>query len=231
MALRLVTVIALLVTLGGCAETWDRYPPFAETGGVGLRSDGIIVEGPDAVASVTKASRQNSVGMVPPFGSSGIAAAYEYSKGYRIGSGDRLTIRVLGQPELTNDYLVDGAGAISIPLVNSLKVAGLTAPEAERLIVSRLKDGYLRDPSVSVQVTNLRPFYVLGEVNEAGSYPYQSGMTVQHAVAIASGYTPRANQGPVLLTRSNAQGTHSQIVPITTQLYPGDIVYIRERWF
>jgi len=203
----------------------------AEAGGVGMQPDGLVVEGPDAVASITTASSRNEAGMVPPFGSNGVAAAYEAVNGYRIGSGDQLTIRVFGQTDLSNDYIVDGAGLVSMPLIGNVQVGGLTAPQAGRLIAAKLREGYLRDPSVSVQVTNLRPFYILGEVNQAGSYPFVSGMTVQQAVAIANGYTPRANQGKVLLTRRSAEGTVSDVVPVTTQLYPGDTVFVRERWF
>lgn len=231
MALRLFVLACCVLMLAGCARTWDQKPPMADAGGVGMQPDGTIVEGPHAVASVTAASSRNEAGMVPPFGSNGVAAAYEFGNGYRIGSGDRLTIRVLGQPDLTNDYVVDASGAISMPLINSVRVGGLTAPQAERLIATRLRDGFLRDPSVAVQVTNQRPFYILGEVNQAGSFPYVSGMTVQQAVAIANGYTPRANQGRVLLTRRSAEGTVSYEVPVTTQLYPGDTIFVRERWF
>lgn len=229
--MRLAVLILSLVMLAGCARTWDQHPPVAEPGGVSLTRDGTIEEGPDAVASTSRAPARNQAGLVPPFGSSGVAAAYEFNRGYRIGSGDRLTIRVLGQPDLTAEYVVDGAGAISMPLVNSLPVAGLTTPDAERLIVARLRNGFLRDPSVSVQVTSTRPFYILGEVNQAGSYAYQNGMTVQQAVAIANGYSARANQGKVLLTRTSAAGTQSREVPVTTQIYPGDVIYVRERWF
>lgn len=229
--MRFAVLILSLVMLAGCARTWDQRPPTAEPGGVSLTRAGTIEEGPDAVASTSRAPARNQAGLVPPFGSSGVAAAYEFNKGYRIGSGDRLTIRVLGQPDLTAEYVVDGAGAISMPLVNSLAVAGLTTPEAERLIVTRLRNGFLRDPNVSVQVTNTRPFYILGEVNQAGSYAYQNGMTVQQAVAIANGYSARANQGKVLLTRTSADGTQSHEVPVTTQIYPGDVIYVRERWF
>jgi polysaccharide export outer membrane protein len=118
-----------------------------------------------------------------------------------------------------------------MPYVQTVSAAGITASELERLIAARLRSGFLRDPKVSVQVTTLRPFYILGEVNTAGSFPYQPGMTVQNAIAIAGGYGPRADQKLVLITRKNAQGTNTFRVPVTTQIYPGDIVYIRERWF
>lgn len=228
---RILLYLAVALMLSACAGTWDRKPPTAAPGGVAALEDGTIVEGGDAVSSISRAPVVNETGTVPPYGSRGLAAAYEYGAGYRIGAGDRLTIRVVGQPDLTNDYLVDGAGNISFPLVNSILLAGMTADEAAFAIASRLRNGFLRNPDVTVQVTELRPFYILGEVNQAGSFPYRSGMTVQNAVAIAGGYSPRANQGGVLITRRLASGTRSFRAPVTTQLYPGDIVYIRERWF
>jgi polysaccharide export outer membrane protein len=99
------------------------------------------------------------------------------------------------------------------------------------MLAQRFRAGYLRNPSISVQVTSSRPFYILGEVNTAGSYPYAPNMTVQNAVALAGGYSPRGNQGYVLITRRNVEGTQTFRVPVTTQVYPGDVIYIRERWF
>ncbi len=168
---------------------------------------------------------------VDPYGAKGVAAAYEYSIGYKVGAGDRLTVRVAGEPDLTSEYLVDGAGTISLPYIQTIAIAGLTAPEIENMIASRLRQGYLRDPQVSVQVSNLRPFYILGEVNTSGSFSYQPGITVQNAIAIAGGYSARADQDKVLITRKNIKGTKTYKVPVTTQIYPGDIIYVRERWF
>ena len=233
--LRLRPAIALAISLplllGGCAETWEKNPPAAAPGGMGIMANGDIAEGPDAVSSVSELPSHTQRGIQPPYGTQGAAAAYEFGPGYKIGAGDQLTIRVVGEAELTNDYLVDGAGNISMPYISTTQVGGLTPPEVERVIARRLRAGYLRNPAVSVQVTTLRPFYILGEVTNAGSFPYQPGMTVQNAVAIAGGYGPRANQGEVLVTRRNVQGTETFKVPVTTQIYPGDVIYIRERWF
>ena len=224
----LVAVSALL--LSACANTWDDYMPSSEPGGDGVTANGEIVNDL-TTGSVTISPAVNESGTVAPFGSSGHETAYEFMNGYRVGSGDRLNIRVLGQRDLTGEYLVDGAGNISMPLVHTLRVAGLSAPQIEHLIAGRLQAGFLRSPSVSVQVTDLRPFFILGEVQRAGSFPYQAGMTVQNAIALAGGYTPRANQDKVLLTRKSVEGTATHRVPVTTHVYPGDIVFIRERWF
>lgn len=230
--MRIILVCLVALSLSACAKTWETTRPATLPGGVGLNSDGSVAEGPAATASVNASPRYNAAGKVlPPFGSQGVAAAYEHSTGYLIGAGDRLTIRVVGQPDLTGDYIVDGSGLISFPLIKSVKVGGLTAPQVRSLITARLKQGFLRKPAVSVQTTNLRPFFILGEVNQAGSFPYQNGMTVQNAIAIAGGYSARANQHDVMLTRKDANGTQTVKVPVTTQIYPGDIVFVRERWF
>ena len=224
-------VCLLLVPLAGCAQGWDETRPSAPSGGTGITADGQVREGELAVASVSELPSRNSRGGIDPYATKGKAAAYEYGAGYRVGSGDRMTIRVAGEPDLTAEYIVDGSGNISLPYVQSINVAGMTTISIERLIAARLRAGYLRDPQVSVQVTTLRPFYILGEVNTAGSFSYQPGMTVQNAIAIAGGYGARADQKKVLVTRKNAAGTQTYKVPVTTQIYPGDIIYVRERWF
>ena len=232
MGMRFFVLVMVSFLLSACASTWETQPPRALPGSVDVGPTGSITEGANAVSSVSQQTQtaQNG-GFVQPFGSNGVAAAYEYDTGYRIGAGDRLTIRVAGQPDLTGEYVVDGSGNISFPLINTLKVGGMSAPEVRREITARLQRGYLRNPAVSVQVPNLRPFFILGEVNRAGSFPYQSGMNVQNAIAIAGGYSARADQGPVMLTRKSSEGTNTWKVPLTTQVYPGDIIFIRERWF
>lgn len=229
--MRQIIFVAPLMLLAACAQTWDNDPPTAKAGGTALSADGIVQHGDDAVGSIAQLPVRTAQGAQPPYGSNGQGASYEYSKGYKVGAGDRLTVRVVGEPDLTNDYLVDGAGNISMPYVNTAQVAGMTAPQIAQFITSRLRQGYLRNPSVSVQVTNLRPFFILGEVTTAGSFAYQEGMTVQNAVAIAGGYAARANQGEVMITRKSANGTITRKAPVTTQVYPGDVIYVRERWF
>lgn len=229
--MRLLMILVLPFLLSACAETWEGNPPEAATGGMGVMADGHIAQGPSAVASVNELPTRTTEGIQPPYGAQGSAAAYEYDEGYRIGAGDKLTIRVAGEADLTNDYLVDGSGNISMPYIKTTYVGGMSAPDVERLVANRLRNGFLRNPSVSVQVTTLRPFFILGEVNTAGSFPYQPGMTVQNAVAIAGGYSARAHQGPVLITRKNVNGTLTYKAPVTTQIYPGDVIYVRERWF
>lgn len=228
---RLLAILILLLPLGGCAaQEWDETVN-APPGGTGVTAAGTVEQGGLATASVSRLPSHNGKGAIAPFGTQGVNAAYEYGTGYRVGAGDRLTVRVAGEPDLTADYLIDGSGNISMPYIQTVNVAGQTTANIEKSITARLQAGYLRDPKVSVAVTTLRPFYILGEVNTAGSFSYQPGMTVQNAVAIAGGYSARADHGAVMLTRKNANGTQTLRVPLTTEIYPGDIVYVRERWF
>ncbi|MFN4142946.1 MAG: polysaccharide biosynthesis/export family protein [Aestuariivirga sp.] len=229
MRLPFASLLISSLLLAGCASGWEDVS--APPGGTGITLAGQVEEGTLAAASVTRLPVRNRHGALEPYGSRGKAAAYEYAGGYRVGAGDRLAIRVAGEADLTGEYIVDGSGLISMPYVQSLAVAGLTTPKIEGLIAQKLRAGYLVDPQVSVQVAATRPFYILGEVNSAGSFSYQPGMTVQNAIAIAGGYSPRGDRGAVLLTRKLAYGTSTHQVPVTTQLYPGDIVYVRERWF
>jgi polysaccharide biosynthesis/export protein len=224
-------LIVCAVLLSGCVAPWDREGVVAPPGGVGILPMAVIAGGPGAVSAIPQLPRRNSQGAIPPFGARGQAAAYEYIDGYRLGAGDKVSVKVLGEPDLTGQYTVDPSGNISMPYVQSLQVAGLTSTEVESRITARLKRGYLRNPQVAVQATDLRPFYIMGEVGRAGSFPYQPGMTVQEAIAIAGGYSPRANKKSVMLTRRNSEGTQSFKVPLSTQIYPGDVIYIRERWF
>ena len=231
MRIRRLLILLAILPLAACSQTWEDVPPSAPPGGTGIMLDGDVAEGPGAVSSLSQLPVSNQHGAIEPYGTKGTAAAYEFGAGYRVGAGDRLSIKVAGEADLSSEYLVDGAGNISLPYVQTITVAGMTATRIESLVGSHLRDGYLRDPQVSVQVISLRPFYILGEITSAGSFPYQPGMTVQNAIAIGGGYGPRADQNQVLVTRKNAKGTATYKVPVTTQVYPGDIIYVRERWF
>jgi polysaccharide biosynthesis/export protein len=113
---------------------------------------------------------------------------------YRVAPGDRIIVTVFGQTELSGDFLIDGNGDISVPLVGQIAVADLTPSECEELIKTRLSDGFLNNPSVSVRVGDLRPIYVIGSVRTPGSYAYRYGTTVRAAVALAGG----VGAGPAL---------------------------------
>jgi polysaccharide export outer membrane protein len=150
---------------------------------------------------------------------------------YVLGSGDKVRVTVYGQPNLSAVYPIDQAGLISMPLIGPVQAAGVNSFELQKAITSRLRNGYLRNPDVTVAVDTYRPFFVLGEVTNAGQYPYQAGITAEKAVAVAGGFSPRARHDSVMIARR----IHGRVVkfaaPVTTPLMPGDVVTARERWF
>lgn len=150
---------------------------------------------------------------------------------YRLGAGDRIRVTVFEQQDLTNTYAVDQSGYIAFPLVGSVPARGHTAKQVEAALASKLRDGYLRSPDVSVEVDRYRPVFVMGEVGSAGQYSYVPGLTVQKAVAMAGGYSARANQGSVDITRDINGKVLTGRVRTTDPLLPGDTVYVRERLF
>ena len=150
---------------------------------------------------------------------------------YTLASGDRLRIIVFGQDALSNTYAVDGGGRVSMPLIGLVDAQGRTTHDLERAIEARLRGGFLREPRVSVEVEAYRPFFVLGEVTTAGQYPYINGMTVQNAVAVAGGFSPRGYKNSAELTRVVDGQTVTLVVPMIHPVRPGDTVTIRERFF
>ncbi len=150
---------------------------------------------------------------------------------YTLASGDRLRVIVFGQDALSNSYAVNSSGTISMPLVGAVKAQGLTTVALERAVETKLRDGFIRDPKVSIEVDAYRPFFVLGEVTLAGQYPYIAGMTAETAVAVAGGYTPRANKYEVDLTRVVDGHPVTASVPVDQPIKPGDTVFVRERFF
>ena len=149
----------------------------------------------------------------------------------QLASGDRLRVIVFGQDQLTNSYSIDGAGNFSMPLIGLVHAQALTTTQVAGEIEGRLRQGYLRDPKVSVEVEAYRPFYVLGEVGVPGQYPYVNGMTVQNAVAIAGGFAPRGAQDSVDLTRIISGHPYTVDAPLTFAVRPGDTINVRERFF
>jgi polysaccharide export outer membrane protein len=150
---------------------------------------------------------------------------------YTLDSGDRLRIVVFGQDGLTNSYLVDASGHIAMPLIGSVMAKGETTDQLSARIAERLRDGFIREPHVAVEVEAYRPFFILGEVTAPGQYPYIANMTAETAVAIAGGFAPRAVRQSVVLIRTyNGQQMRTS-VPLGYQLRPGDTINVQERWF
>lgn len=153
------------------------------------------------------------------------------NKPYVLDAGDSVRVTVFEQEGLTNTYAVDQSGYLSFPLVGAVPARGYTVQQVEGELANKLRNGYLRNPDVSVQVERYRPIFVMGEVGAAGQYSYVPGLTVQKAVALAGGFSPRANQGNVDVTRSINGKVMTGRVVTSDPLLPGDTIYVRERLF
>jgi polysaccharide export outer membrane protein len=150
---------------------------------------------------------------------------------YTLGSGDRLRINVFGQQNLSRTYRVDASGFISMPLIGAVEALGISTYQLEERIAATLKRKYVKDPKVTVEVETNRPFFILGEVRNGGQYPYVADMSVQTAVAIAGGFTPRARKRSVQLTRKMNDAMLTQKVPPSWKVQPGDTITVKERFF
>lgn len=148
---------------------------------------------------------------------------------YRLGSGDKLRVIVFGEEDLSGEFEVDGTGIVSLPLIDLIAAQGLTLRSFEETVEKRLRNGYLKDPRVSAEVLNYRPFYIIGEIEKGGEYPFVNGMSVLNAVALAGGYTYRGNTNKAFITRRG----HELEFPALpeTRVYPGDVIRVPERFF
>jgi polysaccharide export outer membrane protein len=159
------------------------------------------------------------------------AEPVRYDSAYHLDAGDRLRVVVYGQEGLTNGYAIDAGGSITMPLIGSVPARGRTPAALAAEIAGRLRNGFIREPSVAVEIESYRPFFILGEVAAPGQYPYVPNMAVESAVAIAGGFSPRARRDRVTLTHTDASGTGRFVVPPGTPISPGDTVLVGERWF
>ena len=150
---------------------------------------------------------------------------------YRLGSQDKVRVIVYGEENLSGEFFIGGNGKASLPLIGEVQAAGLTVRAFQDEVQNSLKDGYLKDPKVSVEVLTFRPFFIMGEVSKPGQYPYTSDLTVQNAVATAGGFTYRANKGKVYIKRLGDGEEHSYPLTSTTPVAPGDTIRIGERIF
>ena len=151
---------------------------------------------------------------------------------YRLGANDRVRIIVFGQPTLTGEYTLDGNGVLAFPLIGSVAASGQSPAQLQKSIAARLDPDYLQNPSVSAEVITRRPFYVIGEVQKPGNYPYVTDMTALQAIAMAGGYTYRARQNNLYLKRLDANGRMVRVAATPeTRVRPGDTVEVKERYF
>jgi protein involved in polysaccharide export with SLBB domain len=150
---------------------------------------------------------------------------------YRLGPGDRLKLTVFDNPKESGEFEVDSLGRVSHSLIGSIDARGKTVAEFQEFVRKTLDDNFIVNPKVSVEVLNYRPFYIYGEVNRGGSYPYVIGLTVRRAIAIAGGFTRRARKSPVLLVRDETKGVEKMDRDLDEIVLPGDIVEVQRRLF
>ena len=233
MSMRKSSVVAVLALLcAGCA-----HEQHAGTGRGGILDDLIAPAGHGAMSASAYAGPPVQHAAATSWGEptvipAGISAAHaEGESRYLLDTGDRLRVFVYGQPNLSRLYIVDHDGKISVPLIGNVKVRGMTTYGVESTLRQRLGREFVKDPQVTVDVQQNRPFFILGEVRNAGQYPYVSGMTIETAVAIAGGYSERANERKARITRRSNGFVEVIEVPPDYVVQPGDSVYVYERLF
>lgn len=155
----------------------------------------------------------------------------ELNEQYQLGPGDKVRATIYNEPQLAGEYSVGADGEISLPLIGNVVVSGKTPIEAAQAMQAAFANGYLRDPRVSLEVVAYRPFFVLGEVTQAGQYPYQSGMTALNAIATAKGFTPRAKKKTVMIRRFGEQAEIEYVLNPALRIWPGDTIRLEERYF
>jgi protein involved in polysaccharide export with SLBB domain len=181
--------------------------------------------GPDPITRAVLALALAGLGMFA-LAIGGEAVAATEVPDYRLGSGDKIRVIVYGEDDLGGEFQVDATGQVRLPLIGQVKAGGLTARDVETGITAALANGYLNHPRVNVEVTTYRPFYVVGEVEKPGEYPYSNGMNAASAVALAGGFTPRAVES-IVYVRHEGEASEERVAPNQeATLRPGDVVRV-----
>jgi polysaccharide export outer membrane protein len=194
----------------------------------------VVADGGGAIGALRGAFASRGAyvpALVPVAYAAPLAQPVRYDSAYHLDAGDKLRVVVYGQDGLTNTYAIDAGGSITMPLIGSVPARGRTPAGLASEITGRLRNGYIRDPSVAVEIESYRPFFILGEVAAPGQYPYVPSMSVESAVAIAGGFSPRARRDRVTVTHTDPSGVMRMVVPLGTPISPGDTVQVGERWF
>jgi len=242
--------LALALGLSACSDDggYQQRPMAAPVGGgiYGINTPAPAAPVPEAAApppaapastgsgSPAVASAESGVAVNPavaaPETPPSVAQQQAALSSYTLGSGDKVKVTVYQEPDLSGEFEVGGNGRVALPLIGEVQALGITVPDLEDRIEAKLKgEGYLLEPRVNVEVLNYRPFFILGEVNKPGSYPYVNGMTVVNAAAMAEGFTYRAKPSSIEIVRDGApfpiEANESSIV------MPGDVIKVPERFF
>src|SRR5262249_10764000 len=209
-----VRSVLFAATLIGCAV-------FGASAALAASSDG----SPANVATASNAASSRTLE------ATNASNASNSKESYQLGAGDKLRLSVFGETDLGGEFEIDGSGDVRLPLIGQVRAAGLTVRAFEDKVIKLLQEGYLKDPRISIEVVNYRPFYIIGEVNKPGQYPYVNGMNALNAIALAGGYTSKANKSDVYLQRNGKTGEVEYPSDETTKVQPGDVVRVPERFF
>ncbi len=150
---------------------------------------------------------------------------------YQLDTGDAVRVTVYGDADLSETYRVDDSGSIAFPLVGAIPVRGQTTKAAASRLAAALASGYMRNPDVAVEVAEYRPFFIQGEVGNAGQFPYVYGMTVRAAISTAGGFSDTADRNQAVLYRRQGSEMVKGVVDLDYPIYPGDTIVVQERWF
>ena len=232
---RLVLLAVTGIALGGCMQTGGAGP-FARNAPPLYKQQLVLPAmlkpgaGRTVVAARPIAPQPVYAEPMPP-GPRPVAMMAEPEPSYALDSGDKLRVVVFGQEGLSASYSVDTSGRITMPLIGAVNARGMTPAGLQLAIAARLRNGFVREPHVAVEVELYRPFFILGEVTLPGQYPYVPNMTVETAVAIAGGYTPRAFKYKIEISKQVNGLTEKRVVSPNYPVRPGETVHIAERWF
>lgn len=218
--------LSSLLALGIVAQLVFATPSFAQG------APGVQAAPPSVPAAAAAPASGAALGAPAPLEAAPPAAGQRVAdQDYRLGSRDKVRIMVYGEPNLSGEFFVSGNGQISFPLIGDVQAANSTVQEFQARLEAALRQGYLKEPRVSVEVLTFRPFYILGEINKPGEYPYSNGLNVLNAVATAGGFTYRAQKKSVRIRRANE--SEEKTYPLTGDLIvsPGDTIRVTERFF
>lgn len=196
---------------------WDKF--FGEPAAQGLPA------GPDGSLSAT-----DNVAGVPAVDSEP-APTFALASDYKLGPGDRLSVTVFNEKELSLEVKLSDAGTLSYPLLGEIRAQGMTIGMLQEHLTKQLKNGYLVNPQVYVTILEYRQFFVNGEVSKPGGFPYQPGLTVRKAISLAGGFTPRASQTKIFVIHEDDVSGRARQVSLDTVLRPGDILTIEQSFF
>ena len=228
-ARQLVSLMFASATLVGCASMERPLGDVAASVGEAV----VTVDEPSAIVQQggTAIAGWSSLTMRETQDTDFKAVSDEPRGAYKLDSGDKLRVFVYAQPSLSRIYTIDNEGFISVPLIGNVQARAMSTRGLEASITARLGVEFVREPHVTVDIQQYRPFFILGEIRTAGQYPYVGGLTVDAAVAIAGGYSDRADERKVQITRRIKTGVEKMDVSGDAEVRPGDTISVRERWF